>query len=249
MWGAVATAPTPRKNLPDAIIEQLQQRILRGEVKAGERLPPERELAIALGTNRNTLREALRALEAQGLVRARQGDGVRVLDFRQTGELGLLPAFLKAADDPERARAMADMLRIRALAALETVTLAAKRSDDAEVRRLEALLDTLLGAKKSGDMRALAEAELALYRAVTEAAESIAALWLFNSLEKVIRGLLEVTPDIWVTPECYEREWKAAVKGVHDHDPEAARAAMERLLEETDSLLLALLGLASGAGA
>ena len=201
------TVQSARKNLPDAIIAELQQRILRGEVKPGERLPPERELALSLGTNRNTLREALRAMESQGLVRARQGDGVRVLDFRQTGELGLLPAFLKAAEDPERGRALADLLRIRALAALEAVVLASRRAGPEEVSRLQDLGRRLFAAQADGDVPALAEAELALYRAITEAAESISALWLFNSLEKVIRGLLEVTPDIWVTPECYQEAW------------------------------------------
>ncbi len=237
------TAQSARKNLPDAIIAELQQRILRGEVKPGERLPPERELALSLGTNRNTLREALRALESQGLVRARQGDGVRVLDFRQTGELGLLPAFLKAAQTDERGRALGDLLRIRALAALEAVVLAARRAGPEEIARLQALGRQLFAAQARGDVPALAEAELALYRAVTEAAESISALWLFNSLEKVIRGLLDATPDIWVTPECYQEAWEGVLEGVAAHDPQAARASMARLLKDTDAIILTFLGL------
>ena len=66
-----------KKAISESVAEQLRTAILRGEVQVGERLPPERELAPRFGTNRNTLREAIRSLEAQGLVVARQGGPFR----------------------------------------------------------------------------------------------------------------------------------------------------------------------------
>lgn len=237
-----------RKNLPDEIVDQLQRRILSGEVRPGERLPPERELALQLGTNRNTLREALRALEAQGLVRARQGDGVRVLEWRSAGELGLLPAYLKAAEGDERARVVADLLRVRTMAALEAVTLASRRAPPEALERLRQLLQALLAAHRRGETAALAQAEMALYRAITEAAASLAGLWLFNSLEKVILGLLDASPDLWVTPECYREAWSEVVAALGERRSEDARKAMRRLLTDTDRILLGLLGLPDEAG-
>ena len=87
-----------KKAISESVADQLRDKILRGEVGVGERLPPERELAPAFGTNRNTLREAIRSLEAQGLVTVRQGDGVRVADFRTSGALSLLPELLSTTD-------------------------------------------------------------------------------------------------------------------------------------------------------
>ncbi len=93
-----------KKAISESVAEQLRLQILRGEVKPGERLPPERELAPAFGTNRNTLREAIRSLETQGLVTVRQGDGVRVADFRTSGALSLLPDLLRISSGEERKR-------------------------------------------------------------------------------------------------------------------------------------------------
>lgn len=64
------------------IAEGLLERIESGELAPGNRLPPERELSQMLGVNRMTLRRALRRLEAQGLLRRRQGDGTYVSEPR-----------------------------------------------------------------------------------------------------------------------------------------------------------------------
>jgi GntR family transcriptional regulator len=60
------------------IAESLLARIESGELVAGDRLPPERDLSEALGVNRLTLRRALRALESQGLITRRPGLGTHV---------------------------------------------------------------------------------------------------------------------------------------------------------------------------
>ena len=61
-----------RPGLFEIIFEDLRKQILSGELKPGERLTPERELALKYHTNRNTLREAIRKLEQIRLVTVRQ---------------------------------------------------------------------------------------------------------------------------------------------------------------------------------
>ena len=56
-------AQDPRGVLPDAVADQIQTKILNGTIRAGDRLPPERELALQLGVNRSSVREALKKLE------------------------------------------------------------------------------------------------------------------------------------------------------------------------------------------
>src|SRR5581483_9881877 len=86
--------PSARRSRGEPAVVRLRRDLLLGRYRPGTRLPPERELAERLGTNRNTLREALRTLESENLVRARQGDGTIVLDWRSTAEINLLPSFL-----------------------------------------------------------------------------------------------------------------------------------------------------------
>jgi len=56
------------------IVEQIEDALARGELKPGQRLPSERELVVQFGASRSTVREALRVLESNGVVRSRPGD-------------------------------------------------------------------------------------------------------------------------------------------------------------------------------
>ena len=57
------------------VVEQIQEAIIEGHLKVGDRLPPERELKEMLQTSRSTLREALRVLEQKGLIEIKLGMG------------------------------------------------------------------------------------------------------------------------------------------------------------------------------
>ncbi|HWP64938.1 MAG TPA: GntR family transcriptional regulator [Candidatus Limnocylindria bacterium] len=67
-----------RRRLHEDVAEQLRCAIFDGRLRAGEKLPPERELAERFQVNRTSVREAIKVLEGQGLVSVRQGDGVTV---------------------------------------------------------------------------------------------------------------------------------------------------------------------------
>src|SRR5688572_33315303 len=101
-------------NIAATICRELRGRILSGKLSPGERLPGERELAAHYDTNRNTLREAVRMLEQARLVTVRHGQGVTVADFRKTGTLELLAAFLEHSPDrSESAHLLEDRLPSR----------------------------------------------------------------------------------------------------------------------------------------
>jgi GntR family transcriptional regulator, transcriptional repressor for pyruvate dehydrogenase complex len=68
-------APLPRVRTYEQVLQRIESQIFSGALRAGERLPPERELAELLGVSRPAVREALRVLEAQGAVRSQAGNG------------------------------------------------------------------------------------------------------------------------------------------------------------------------------
>jgi GntR family transcriptional repressor for pyruvate dehydrogenase complex len=67
--------PVPRVRTYELVLDRIETQIVSGTLRAGERLPPERELAAMLGVSRPAVREALRILEAQGAVRSQVGTG------------------------------------------------------------------------------------------------------------------------------------------------------------------------------
>ncbi|MBL8317192.1 MAG: FadR family transcriptional regulator [Burkholderiaceae bacterium] len=71
---------TDTRRLYRQIAEQLRARIAAGDFPLGSRLPPERDLALQLGVSRPTVREAVIALEVEGLVEVRMGSGIYVID-------------------------------------------------------------------------------------------------------------------------------------------------------------------------
>ena len=63
------------KTISQSIVEQIQEMILCGKLKSNDKLPPERQMTEMFGVSRPALREALKALEAVGLISRRQGQG------------------------------------------------------------------------------------------------------------------------------------------------------------------------------
>ena len=81
----------PKVDLAAAAVGQIRDAILSGDITAGDELPSERELALRLGLNRTTVREVLTHLELLGLIDRKHGKRCRVLDYRRTGSLELIP--------------------------------------------------------------------------------------------------------------------------------------------------------------
>lgn len=220
---------------------RLRAAILGGEYAPGEALPPERALAVDLGTNRNTLREAIRALDESGLVRARQGHGVRVLDFRGHGRLDLLPAFLATDMVPvhERVAALIDAMRFRSVFLVEAAALAAQRRNDEDVRALRRASAAAL--LERDDVVAAAERELDFFGALVGAAHSQIATWALNTFAKVVTSVLERQPALWVTPDGFEGTLRRVVLAIESADPAAARRAMRTHLESSDAVVAPIL--------
>src|SRR5580698_9030367 len=83
-------APVARQSVVDAVADRLRGDILAGRLRPGTRLPSERELSLALGVNRLTLRASLARLEALGLITTRHGAGSVVALWRERAGLETL---------------------------------------------------------------------------------------------------------------------------------------------------------------
>ena len=84
----------PRALVSDHVFRTLLEALLAGRYAPGEKLPTQRALAADLGITMGSLREALKRLEQMGLAQARQGDAMRVRDWRQHGGLDVIAHLL-----------------------------------------------------------------------------------------------------------------------------------------------------------
>ena len=157
--------PARKRSISDEITAQMLEQILGGEFKPGDRLPAERELAARFATNRNTLREAIRNLETLNVVEARQGDGLRVRDIYEVGEVNLLPFYLRYAADPAAATAMVrDMLHLRRTLLAEVCALLARNPESGNIAGIRELVELQRGQRSDAEAMVRTDLEIALVR-------------------------------------------------------------------------------------
>ncbi len=225
------------------IFQALRAEILSGELAPGDRLPPERALAELHGANRNTLREALRKLEQLGLVRARQGQGVTVQDFRRGGTLDLLtPFLLEGGDIAERVAVLVDLLHARRHVLQTTLRLVAERHTDEDMHRLERLATAQIVAAETGDTEAVVRGDIALVDAFFDAAHSLTFRWIANSLLEVAREIVERFPALWIQDPTYPTVIETLITALRERDGDLAAETLLNYYIKTDAVLVDLLG-------
>jgi DNA-binding FadR family transcriptional regulator len=197
----------------DGIADLLRDDILSGRYGVGDLLPSERELARHLGANRTTIREGLNRLEQLGLIERRQGarEGLnrleqlglierrqgargRVLDFRRSGSIELVPDLIRlAAREPDAAEispaaSTNEVVRIVYEGAVE---LAIARIRPVELDALRALVDDLEAAVDRGDVDEIAAADRSFHRAVAQATHSVALELLVGNFYRALDEVLD----------------------------------------------------------
>jgi GntR family transcriptional regulator, transcriptional repressor for pyruvate dehydrogenase complex len=229
--------PSARRARGETVVEKLRREILLGRYQPGTRLPPERELALKLSTNRNTLREALRTLESEKLVRARQGDGTLVLDWRAVGEINLLPHFL-AEETPvdDRFDAVYTLLRLRDQLIDQAVHSATGGHAETELRALRRALDELR-VVESGTIEAV-HADISFYRHLVLASKTTVLVWVFNTFARIFAYLGERYPQLWKIDRDYLDALDDVVTRMSSGDEKEARRRMADLLESRSGLVL-----------
>lgn len=133
MVDAVPAAPRAKRAF-EAVVDHFEQAVLRGELKAGDRLPGERELVARFEVGRSSVREAMRVLESGGLIASRPGDPRGAVILAPTAApLSKLMTRLTVASSSS----LADLLIYRMTLESAANSLAASRRSEADLLRLE----------------------------------------------------------------------------------------------------------------
>jgi GntR family transcriptional repressor for pyruvate dehydrogenase complex len=206
------------------IADQIRTLIRSGEYVPGARLPPERDIAHELGVSRPSVREALIALEVEGLVEVRIGSGIYV----RAGANG------PARDATDALAGPFELLRARHVIESECAALAAKSAKRPQVRSIEAALDEMDQEMAAG--RQPLPADRQFHLRIAEATGNGALVHVVRLLWDERGGeLFKRLEDHYDSPRLWQSaigEHRAVLKSIAEHDAGGARAAMQRHLDQ-----------------
>ncbi|MFK0682923.1 FadR/GntR family transcriptional regulator [Ochrobactrum sp. BD67] len=218
-----------RKSLTDAAMQSLRTEITSGRWSIGDQLPNEAALSAKLGVSRGTVREAVRALVAQGMLETRQGSGTYV---RSTAD---------AARSLDRIRhsSLRDRFETRALLETEAARLAAQRATAETIAHLEQMLAQRGNREQLGRSVFVAR-DFAFHEAIVAASGNSALIEAYNLFSASIRESIEATLD-GELPEPSDEAHRQIVEAIASGDPDKAGATVRRfmapLIEELERLL------------
>ncbi len=219
---AVPLEPVEPRRLYRQIAQQLARLIGNGDYAAGSRLPAERELAGQLGVSRPTVREALIALEVEGVVEVRGGSGVFVRAARTRGARGGVA--------PAPQPGPFDVLRARWIVESEAAALAATHATAAQLAGLKATLKEMQRARTHSPQATAADQRFHL--GIAEASGNAALLQLVQQLWRMRTGELYTQLESHFVGETIWRqavaEHGALLDAIAARNPAAARRAMRR---------------------
>ncbi|PJJ61404.1 FadR/GntR family transcriptional regulator [Compostimonas suwonensis] len=174
----------------DEAIVKIKGMILSGELKPGDRLPPEKELSEYLGLSRSSMREAVKALEVIRVLDVRRGDGTYVTSLEPQLLLEAMSFVVDLHDDDS----VLEILAVRRILEPTAVGIAAGRSTPEHIARLR---EMMLTVDESSTVEGLVEHDLEFHRAMVDAAGNSYLTSLIDSLSshtvraRIWRGLTE----------------------------------------------------------
>jgi GntR family transcriptional regulator, transcriptional repressor for pyruvate dehydrogenase complex len=229
--------PVGKPRVAEEIVQQLRTLILRGDYAVGDKLPPERRLADELGVNRASLREAIKALEHMGLVKTRQGDGTRVLDFMQTAGVELVSHLIPRDGVPDMA-ILSDVLDFRRWFGREVARLAAERAAAEDLKLLEEIVDKAADpGLESGELLKL---DFEFYVRLTDAAKNRVMKLLVNTIRGAVLTYAPFFAQFSPPAPTVRKHHKELLKAVQTRDADGAYkmadAYLRKGLEQVQAL-------------
>lgn len=229
------TTTMDSRRLYQQVADQIRQVIEASRFAPGTRLPPERELAQQLGVSRPSLREALIALEIEGIVETRMGSGVYVCT----------PPAPTSLESPMLGESPSELMQARLMLESAVITLAAARMNRQALDRLKACLDAMRADIRRGNPPLEADRRFHLTIAELTGNTLLARMVgeLFDGRHGAITSRMSRRAENVRSWQTALEEHEAILRALEQRDPQEAAAAMcghlkasrERWIEQSGS--------------
>jgi len=219
-------SPIQTERLYEQIVNQIEQRIIAGELKVGDQLPPENELAEQFRVSRTAVREAVKTLREKRLVEIRIGKGTFITNAApetMRRSLGLIMKF-------GAANGSSHLVEVREILEPEIAALAATRITEEFISTMEqavVIMDTALD-----DVDIFVEADLDFHLALAEATQNPIIPILMDSIIDMLREQRKRTGLVSGGLERGQSHHKKILEAVIQRDSQAARQAMQNHLQQ-----------------
>src|SRR5262249_28878171 len=211
-------SPVSFEGLTEHLIRQIKGWILRGLIKPGERIPPERELAAMLNVSRASLRQALKVLQVMGVFEVKQGSGNYLSE--NAGSILRQPTDLLI---PLRGLSFGELFEARRAMEAEAAACAATRVSAAEAHKIQRELEQM--RRSLAEPVAYFKHDVAFHRQIALASGNSIFVWLFELVSKVMSEAWLARAREGHSQRTFTEHQKIA-SAIERHQPEAARKAM-----------------------
>jgi len=222
--------PLKKTRLYEEIIKQLIDLIKKGTLKPGDKLAPERELAVQLNVSRTAIREALRSLETMGFIESRVGGGTFVKEITLDNVMDPFSSILS-----QDKKLIMELIEVRLLLEVETARLAALRMNDEKATRIEKAIEMMERDIKNGGIGLLGDNEF--HNAVAEAADNSAMLKILGMCGDLLSSTREATLRIPEQPQKTIVDHRNIFEALKSKDSKNAAKLMKEHLEKAQKNL------------
>lgn len=228
---AATLEPVRRTKVYEEVAARLRRLIADGHLRPGDKLPPERELAQALGVSRTSVRDAIRALQMAGLLEPRQGEGTVVREVSPESIMAPLASALLTRRD-----LLADLMAVRKMIEPAMAREAARRATPDEIRQMEAILARQAAKIEAGGLAI--DEDTAFHDMIARASRNQVVLKVIDVLMDLLREGRERSLQVRGRPQRSLRGHRQILEAIRRRDPEAAARAMLAHLEQIEETLL-----------
>jgi len=212
--------------LYEQIVRQIEDSILEGDLKEGDQLPAERELAQQFGVSRTAVREAVKTLREMGLVEAYPGRGTFITNSTSHSIRQSLDRMMRSGPS----EGTAHLAEVREILEPEIAALAAQRADAEMLSAMGEAIAVMDAARR--DPEAFIEGDLDFHLALAEAAANPLILSLIDSIVGLLREQRLRTYYVEGGPERGQYHHKRILEAIEHRDPQGARDAMRAHLRQ-----------------
>ncbi len=226
-----ALAPVRRTKVYEEVAIRIKKLIADGHLKPGDKLPPERDLASVLGVSRTSVRDAIRTLQANGLLEPRQGEGTVIRELSTDTVVAPIASALLARRD-----LLADLMAVRKIIEPAMAREAARHASPEDIRQMDVILARQAARVEAGGLAI--EEDSAFHDLIARASRNQVVPKVLDALMDLLREGRERSLQGRGRPQRSLRGHRQILDAIRRRDHGGAARAMLNHLEQIEETLL-----------